>query len=372
MTPTTIRHVVSWLLAALLGWCLYRLVTPFLAPLAWAAVLAIFFHPVYRRLRRRLGKPDVAAFLSTALVTVALIVPALAVLPALVGEASSMVATLPASSVVVKLRGALEALQARLPALLPGLFSPAMLEQALSESTGWLRSTLAQESARLAGNLAKFFFDLGVTIFALFYFFRDGQYLVSLLSHISLIGEERRDRLMREVTEMVQVTVSTTFIVASVQGMLGGLVFWVLGMPSPVLWGVVMGMVSLVPFIGPWLVWGPAGIFLVMDGDYVRGLAMLVLGFLVVSGADNVLRPLLIAGRSQFNLLVVFISVVGGLNAFGLVGVVLGPVLVAAATGFLRALRAEEPDRVEGPAPPASKGAESPKDEVHDGPRADP
>ncbi len=335
MSLASFRQALAWLLLGALGWCLYRILESFLSPLAWAAVLSTFFAPWHRRLRSRIPNRDLAAVLATVLVTGVLIVPALLVLQAVVAEGIALASGIPGSDLLLRLRHSLDSL----PEPLARFFSGQQLERIVAEVASWARSNLARESARLAGNLARFFFELGVTLFALFYFFRDGHYLTHWISDLGLMGEERRRRLLRDVANDVRVTVSSTLVVAASQGTLGGLMFWTLGLSNPLLWGVVMGMVSLLPVLGPWLIYAPTGIYLLVNGHYLKGIMLLALGFGVVSGADNLLRPFLIAGRSRLNALWVFLSVVGGLQAFGLLGVVLGPVLVSAAAGFLRAVR---------------------------------
>jgi predicted PurR-regulated permease PerM len=144
---------------------------------------------------------------------------------------------------------------------------------------------------------------------------------------------------MDEVSELIGVTISSGLLVAAIQGLLGGLLFWALGIHASVLWGVTMAMLAFLPLIGPWLVWGPAGLVLILSGSTGRGITLLVLGFLLVSGVDNVLRPILIADRSQLHGLMVFISILGGISAFGLLGVVLGPLIVATAVGLMKGYR---------------------------------
>jgi predicted PurR-regulated permease PerM len=178
---------------------------------------------------------------------------------------------------------------------------------------------------------------------------------LGFLKDISPLGGEHQDRMMAEVTELISVTISSGLMVAATQGLLGGLLFWALGIHAPVLWGVTMALLAFLPVIGPWLVWGPAGLGLILSGSTGRGVTLLVLGFVLVSGVDNVLRPILIADRSQLNGLLVFISVLGGISAFGLLGVVLGPLIVATTVGLLRGYR--ESIRAQTIISPASEAA---------------
>jgi predicted PurR-regulated permease PerM len=145
--------------------------------------------------------------------------------------------------------------------------------------------------------------------------------------------------MMAETIDMISTTIRAGLLVAAAQGLLGGLTFAILGLPSPVFWSVVIAFLSLVPIFGAWMVWLPAGVGLLLSGDVGRGAALLIAGLVLISAVDNVLRPILIAGRSQLNGLLVFISILGGIQVFGFIGLVLGPLTVATAVGLIRGYR---------------------------------
>jgi predicted PurR-regulated permease PerM len=133
---------------------------------------------------------------------------------------------------------------------------------------------------------------------------------------------------------LISVGVVSAGLVAAIQGFLGGLVFAILGIESPVFWGVVMAICCLLPF-GAWVVWGPVALVLAITGSMGRAIMLAALGFGIVSAADNVLRPMLLSGQARMNGLVIFLALLGGISAFGMLGVVLGPVLVVTALGLL-------------------------------------
>lgn len=324
---------MTWCLIALVVFLLYRVVELFLAPLTWAAILTIFCFPFHRWLRQRVQRSNLAAFISVSLVTVVLVAPLSWLVPAFVSEAIAVFRAVPSDQIFGRLRDLLEIYFVQIPVPL-GNFEDVVRQ--LSQQMG---TFLAQQSAQLAGDVARFVFDLVVMLLTMFYLFRDGSQLLLFLKDISPLVADHRDRMISEVTDLISVTISSGFAVAAVQGVLGGLVFWLIGMDSPVFWGVITAFLAFLPLVGPWLIWIPAGVGLLLNGQTGRGIALLVLGFFLVSGADNVLRPIMIAGRAQLNGLLVFIGVMGGIQAFGFLGVVLGPLVIATATGLLKGYR---------------------------------
>ena len=327
------QRTVTWTLTGLVIFFLYLVIEMFLVPLTWAAILTIFFFPLHRQLLSRLPKPNFTAAIMVTGATVLLVLPVAWLIPVFVREALAVFSSVPSGEFIQKVRELLERYFTQFPVPL-GNFEDVVTR--ISQSAG---AIFAQQSARVAANIALFVFDLIVMLFAMFYLFRDGRDLVQLLEDVSPFMGNHRKHMMEEVRDLISVTISSSFVVAIVQGILGGLVLWVLGLPSPVFWGVVIAFLALMPLVGPWLIWGPAAIGLLLNGEPGRCIALLILGFVVVSGTDNVLRPILITGRSQLNGLLVFISLLGGIQAFGFVGVVLGPLVIATTVGLLRGYR---------------------------------
>ena len=349
MSAQSFQQAVAWALAVLIAYLLYRVWQAFWAPLTWAAILTIFFFPLHRRISLRVQRKNLAAVLSAATVTILLVGPTAWLIPAFVSEAVSTLRAVPSEDFLLRARGWIEPSLESLPVNI-GSF-----EEVIERVSQNLGGKVGELSARIAGNVFQFLFDLAVMILALFYLFRDGPDFLYFLRDVSPLGGEHQDRMMQEVKELISVTISSGLAVAATQGLLGGLLFWALGMHAPVLWGVTMALLAFLPVIGPWLVWGPTGLGLILSGSTGRGITLLVLGFVLISGVDNVLRPIMIADRSQLHGLLVFISVLGGISAFGLLGVVLGPLIVATTVGLLRGYR--ESVREQTIAGPASEAA---------------
>ncbi len=326
----TFRQGVTWALVVLVIYLLYQVSKDFLVPLVWAAILAIFFFPVHKFFLRKVESANLASLFSVTAVAVLLIAPLAWIVPAFVAEAGSVIGRFRTEELLPQATAWIERQFVQLPLPL-GTFED-MVNKVGQEIGGFL----AAQSARLAGNVAVFLFHISVMLLTLFYMFRDGSKLVNFLKDISPLGGDYSERMRKEVSDLISVTLSSGFVVSAVQGILGGLVFWFLGMPSPLFWSVIIAFLAFLPIVGPWLVWIPAAIGLVVSGDVAGGIALASLGLVLISGADNVLRPILISGRSQLNGLLVFIGVLGGISTFGLLGIVLGPLVMATAVGMLK------------------------------------
>jgi predicted PurR-regulated permease PerM len=203
------------------------------------------------------------------------------------------------------------------------------------QGAGKLGGYLASELGAILRNIVFFLLDLFVMLFALFYFFRDGDAMLNRFRLFLPFEESMRERMLTEARDLIFASVTTSLVIAAVQGIICGGAFAIVGVGSPIFWGVVMAFLSLLPVVGAWPVWIPAAIWLFSTGHSGRALILVGICAGLGSTIDNILRPIMLGGRASLNGLLVFISVLGGIAVFGILGVVLGPIVVATAVGVL-------------------------------------
>ena len=312
----------------------YRMALPFLPALTWAMALAILFAPLNRWLESKLRRANLAAGVTVLLVALLVVVPTTFMGQRLLQE-SARGATLVKTQVDSgEWRRALEA-QPRLAPAAHWVERQVDLQGTVQTLTSWLTNkaaVLVQDSVvRLIGAC--------LTFYLFFYFLRDRKTALSSLRFLSPLSSTEMDHLFGRVEDTVFATVYGTLAVAAVQGLLGGLMFWWLGLSAPLLWGVVMGLLAVVPGLGAFIVWVPAALFLLLAGSWGKALLLTVWGAVVVGGIDNLLLPILVGNRLKQHTLLALLSVVGGLMVFGASGLILGPVVLTVTTVLLEIWR---------------------------------
>jgi predicted PurR-regulated permease PerM len=324
--------VVLVAVTAILLYLCWQLVRPFLGSIAWALALAIVARPLHRWMARRMEKrPGLAAGLTVALIAIVIVAPAVFVGQQLVKEASNTTNTIQEVTKDGKWRENLAQKSPRLGSMINTL-----------EQNG----AIVNQVQNLAGAVGKYVsgvvtgsawavVELLLTLFILFFLFRDREQSARALRSLVPLSERETNEVMTRVADTVHATVYGTLVVAAVQGTLGGLIFWWLGLPAPILWGAVMAVLAIVPVLGAFVVWVPAAIFLAATGQPGKALILAAWGTIVIGLIDNLLYPVLVGKRLRMHTVPVFFSIVGGLMFFGAAGLVLGPVVLALAVAVL-------------------------------------
>ncbi len=328
-----LRRIPLLILAVLVGVACLAILRPFLAPITWAAILAYVSWPLYRLVRRPFGRfQNASAFCMTVLLTCAVILPILWL-------------SLLVSNELISAYRSLAAYLAEKPMVLPEFIRaiPWLGEQAqqqidhLSEEpaflgkqiTGWIQSS-ASEITVVVGGVGRGIGKLLIVMLTVFFFYRDGEYILRQGRLIvTRVFGNRLDAYVLTAGQMTRAVLYGFLTTAFAQGLIAGVGYAILGVRAAVLLGAVTGMLSVVPVLGTALVWGPLSAHLLITGHLWRGIILLLWGLLLVHPTDNVLRPLLISNATHVPFIIVMFGVIGGIAAWGLVGVFVGPVVLA-------------------------------------------
>jgi len=308
------------------------LLSGFFQPIFWAATVGIIFLPVQHFLERRLaGRTSVAAVLTVILIFFTVLVPALVIASAVVREATQLYGQIQSGEIDPGF--VLRWLQEMTPQLvgwaervginveeLPDKLSVAAVKG--SQFVGALALTAGQ-------NIARFMVMFFLMLYLLFFVLRDGDQILEQIIRALPIGDHRERALFAKFAEVSRATIKGTLVVGLVQGLLGGLTFWALGINGAVFWGVVMVLLSILPLIGASLVWVPAAIYLIATGAYIKAGIMVVVGVVIIGLVDNLLRPVLIGRDTKMPDYLILLSTLGGLTMFGISGFVIGPVIAS-------------------------------------------
>jgi predicted PurR-regulated permease PerM len=327
----------------------YLILSPFLVALTWAALLAVLFRRMHVALAPRLG-PSGAALVTTLVVGLAIVTPAVVLISALAREAPQVTDYVKQWSQHAprQIQQIWEAARARSPVPIP--------EDPTDFMTKGAQRALTFLAPHAGAFLADFFATLGTLaamLFALFFLLRDGEAISRGVRDRLPFPEHESESLMNDTRELVIASFGASLAVAAAQGTIAGVAFWLLGLPAPVFWGVATAFVSLLPVVGATIVWVPAGIGLLLSGEVGRGVIMLLVGAFGISGVDNVLRPLLLSGRTSVSGFVIFFGLLGGAAAFGFIGLVIGPIILVTAARLLESLH--HPDLRNEAAPPTEQ-----------------
>jgi predicted PurR-regulated permease PerM len=343
--PSDRAHVFVLIAATLVGaYVCYRLLLPFVPAFAWALTLAVLFGPVHRWNEARLKRPNLAAIVSVTMVAVVVALPAILVIGRLIAEAARGAALLGAAID----SGGWQQAYPRVASLVARVSQYVYL----SDLLGAAASSLTNASAALVRGSITEAIVLLLTFYFLFYFFRDRRAAFgSLLSHSPLSSDELAAVTSR-VVDTIHATFYGTIVCSAVQGTLGGLMFWWLGLPAPVLWGVIMGLLAIVPVFGAFVVWIPAAAFLALEGHWWEAALLTVWGSIVIGWIDNILYPMLVGNRLRLHTVPAFVAIVGGLVVFGMSGVILGPLAVALTLTLLQIWQARAAARAREQASP--------------------
>ncbi len=309
-------------------------ISPYLGPILWAVVAAIVFEPLNRRLSNVLpGWPNLSAFLTLLIIILLIIVPAILIGMSLLDELLGLYGRIQTRELDVARmiadvqnslpRGVSRALQ-RL-----GLSDFDQASRRFSDGIANVIRTLATSALNLGQSALGFLVGIGIMLYVAFFLLRDGRALTQVILTKLPLVDDHKTALAEKFTTVIRATIKGSIVVAIMQGLIGGMIFWGLGIHAPLLGGVLMGFFSLLPAIGTGLIWVPVALYLLITGALWQGLVLVFCGFFVIGMVDNLLRPILVGKDTRMPDYVVLVSTLGGISIMGVNGFILGPVVAA-------------------------------------------
>jgi predicted PurR-regulated permease PerM len=314
---------------ALASYLAYLIMAPFFAPIVWATVFAIVFYPVYSFILRYVRRPALASLATLTLVLAVLLGPLSYLSYLLAGELQDLTTTtLTAEGVRAAYQNSI--LHDLANRVLPVLH---LDEQRVITYVANSLSNLSQYLLRLApgslGSVASALTTFIIMTFVLFFFFKDGSTYVAKILEFLPFSERHKEQLSNQAKDVVVSTIYGGVAVALAQGIVGTVGFISVGVSSPALWGLATAITSFIPFVGSHIVWVPICLYLLFTGHIIKALILAAFGVFGIALVDNVIRPLFIRGRAKLSFLFTFFAVLGGIQAFGLIGIIVGPLIMA-------------------------------------------
>jgi len=322
------------LLLALVTLAFFWILLPFSGAVFWGMVLAIVFAPLHERILREVkGRPNVAALLTLLLIILMVILPLTLISASLADQALSLYAMV--SGGHLDFNAMLRRIVTGLPDWAGSLYEryyPTVLstvQEKLAAGVAQASQLAARYAVNIGSSALNFLVSMTVMLYLLFFLFRDGRTISARIKRAVPLSSRYKKPLFDNFVTVIRATVKGNVLVAMAQGALGGLIFWFLDVPGPVLWGVVMAFLSLLPAVGAAIIWGPVAIYFLFTGSIWQGAVLALYGVLVIGLVDNVLRPILVGKDTKLPDYLVLLSTIGGMALFGLNGFVIGPVIAA-------------------------------------------
>ncbi|MCE5264100.1 MAG: AI-2E family transporter [Deltaproteobacteria bacterium] len=305
------------------------LLKPFAYPIFWGAVIAGLFGPLYKRVNRKLGHPNVSTAILLVMAIFVIILPLAVIASVLLTQAIDMYSALKdTADIQQKTQGIINLLKGN-----PYLQKLDLDEMALTEKfydiSGSISKYIVGYLTDLTQNTLLLIINFVVMLYCLFFFIRDGDRILRGPLYILELKDEIGNRLYERFTSTARATLKGTLIIGLIQGTMGGILFWAVGINSAIVWGVIMVLAAMIPGIGCAIIWAPAALIMLATGHVWEGIVILAAGTLVISSIDNILRPLLVGKDTQMHPLLIFLSTIGGIAVFGVSGFVIGPIITA-------------------------------------------
>jgi len=306
----------------------YLLVKPFISAILTAIFLAYVFYPIYSRLNGKLKRKNLSSLLMVILIILLIFIPLLFSINAIVREVINVYGTQINYDII--------------PDSLVSYFEKINLKIYINNLVDQFVSYVTKNIPNLFLFLPNKILDVVISIFIMFFLFRDGKEIINWLEGLVPLSKEQKKKFIDKFNNMSSAVIYGYLLTAFAQGLIGGLGFWLLGISNPILWGTIIMIFGLIPFIGAVFVWLPLGIYQLLIGNVWGGLGVLIFGALIISLIDNFLKPKLISKKTDVHPIVILLGIIGGLKLFGFIGLFVGPIVLSMLIVFLELYKGEK------------------------------
>lgn len=335
------RSFYIWILLffiGLLGYLNYQILKAFFFSAGWAVVIALIFHPVDEYLKKFLKYKGLSAFFTVLLVVILFLFPFIYISYQIILEAGDFVQKVDLQKLADQITASpfLSKIFLKLSFLTGDVSS---LQTLINNELGRLMKSAMVKIAQGFRDFLSFILNVILTFFIAFFFLKDGSHFVKKIGEFLPFSEADKILIINQIKNIIYTTFYGGILIAMLQGTILGLTFYFLDIPSPTLWGFATAVASFIPVLGAFSIWGPASVYLLLKGLILKGVILALVGGLIISSIDNVLKPIIIKGRIKLPVIFIFLSVLGGIKVFGLIGFVIGPIVFSLFVSFLEILK---------------------------------
>jgi len=336
------RSFYIWILLffiGILGYLNFQILKSFFASLGWAIVIALVFHPLFDFVKKFLKYKGLSAFVTILLVMLLFLFPFVFISYQIILEAGELIKKVNLPELVTNITSnpLLAKILEKLSFVTAGDVSS--MENLIKNEIGNLMKEGALRIAHGFGDVVSLFINLVLTFFIAFFFLKDGDTFVKKITEFLPFAEADKASIRNQIKNIIYTTFYGGILIAMLQGTILGITFYFLDIPSSTLWGFATAVASFIPVLGAFAVWGPASVYLLAKGFIIKGIVLALVGALVISSIDNVLKPVIIKGKVKLPLIFIFLSVLGGIKVFGLIGFIIGPLVFSLFVSFMEILK---------------------------------
>lgn len=336
------RSFYIWILLFLIGllaYLNYQILKSFFISIGWAIVIALVFHPLYDYIKKFIKFKGLSALITILIVIILFLLPFIYISYQIILEASEAIKNVNIQELIDKItkNPFFSKILEKLSFILGGDIES--LNNLIKQEFTTIMKEGALRIAHGFGDVLSLFFSLVLTFFIAFFFLQDGDKFVEKLGEFFPFSASDKTAIRKQIKNIIYVTFYGGIVVAMIQGTLLGITFYLLNIPSATLWGFATAIASFIPVLGAFAVWGPVCIYLLLNGLILKGIILALVGGVVISSIDNVLKPVIIKGKVNLPLIFIFLSVLGGIKVFGLIGFIIGPLVFSLFVSFLEILK---------------------------------